>query len=137
MSGCFNTRNFQRLNFWTIEIAREGGVVSSVQSRMINPSSLPTRGGWVGGGGGGKSNFLCPHTNCHEKCWGMGGLPEPPTRKRQTYMQRVRWVRTHPPPLPTDQKGPPGKNQRRTYEKRNAKDGSFLLICQRHVVVIR
>ena len=38
----------------------------------------------------------------------------------------VRWVRTHspPPPPPTGRKGPPGKIQ-------NAKDESFLLICQR------
>ena len=31
----------------------------------------------------------------------------------------------------TGQKGPPGRIQRRTYEnKKNAKDESFLLICQ-------
>ena len=38
-----------------------------------------------------------------------------------------RRVRRHPPP---DRKGPPGKIQRWTYEKKNAKE-SFPLICQR------
>ena len=74
--------------------------------------------GGRGGGGGGRSNFLCPHTNCHEKCWGMGGLPEPPTRKRQTYMQRVRWVRTHPPPPPHGPKRSAWKEPKKNLRKK-------------------